>query len=340
MDPLLPIGKLPIDLLTRLLARAPVQDPRVLLGPGVGMDCAVIALDDRCLVIKSDPITFATDEIGWYLVQVNANDIATTGALPRWLMLTMLLPEQQATEKMVDEISEQVYRACKEFGISVIGGHTEITHGLSRPILLGTMIAEIEQEKLVTPQGAAPGDRILLTKGVPIEATALVAREFGSLLQNVLSAEQLAQARDYLHKPGISVLQDAQVAIKAGKVTAMHDPTEGGLSAALWELAEASGRSLFIDVEAVPVPEIAASVCQALDLNPLESIASGALILTAPADGAEKIRRALAAEGIDCAEIGEVRAGPAQVWQRSASGETRLPRPERDAITRLYEKRL
>jgi len=340
MDASLPVGKLPIDLLTRLLARAPVQDPRVMLGPGVGMDCAVVALDDRCLVIKSDPITFASDEIGWYLVQVNANDIATTGALPRWLMLTMLLPEGQASADMVEEISEQVYRACREFDISVIGGHTEITHGLSRPILLGTMIAEIEREKLVTPQGATPGERVLLTKGVPIEATALAAREFGPSLQDVLSTEQLAQARDYLHKPGISVLRDAQVALKAGKVSAMHDPTEGGLSAALWELAEASGHSLFIDPQAVPVPEIAGLVCQALDLNPLESIASGALILTTPAAEAQKIRQALAAEGIYCVEIGEVRAGPAQVWQPSACGETRLPRPARDAITRLYEKRL
>jgi hydrogenase expression/formation protein HypE len=333
----LPVGKLPIDLLTSLLARAPVHDPRVLLGPGVGMDCAVIALDDRCLVVKSDPITFATDEIGWYLVQVNANDIATTGALPRWLMLTMLLPEGQASVDMVDEISEQVYRACKEFDISVIGGHTEITYGLSRPILLGTMIGEIEREKLVTPQGAAPGDRILLTKGVPIEATALAGREFGSRLQNVLSAEQLARASDYLHDPGISVLQDAQVAVRAGKVTAMHDPTEGGLSAALWELAEASGRSLLINVEAVPVPEIAARVCQALDLNPLESIASGALILTSPPAEADKIQQALESEGIRCVEIGEVRAGPPVVWEYSPSGESKLSRPARDAITRLYE---
>ena len=338
MGSALPIGKLPVELLTRLLARAPVQDPRVLFGPGVGMDCAVIALDDRCLVIKSDPITFATDEIGWYLVQVNANDIATTGALPRWLMLTALLPEEQTTPQTVEQISEQVYSACKAYGISVVGGHTEITFGLSRPILLGTLIGEIEREKLITPKGAAPGDRILLTKGIPIEATALAAREFGPRLQDTLGAERLAQARDYLHEPGISVLRDAQVAVKAGKVTAMHDPTEGGLSAALWELAQASGRSLFIDVDAVPVPTLASEICRTLDLNPLESIASGALLLTSPPVEATKIRQALESDGIPCAEIGEVRAGPPLVFQHSASGESRLPRPPRDAITRLYEK--
>ena len=335
MDSSLPIGKLPIDLLTHLLDRAPVMDPRVLFGPGVGMDCAVIEMGDRCLVVKSDPITFATDEIGWYLVQINANDIATTGALPRWLMLTALLPENKTTAEMVEQISEQVFSACKAYGISVIGGHTEITYGLSRPILLGTMMAEIEREKLVTPQGAMPRDRILLTKGVPVEATALAAREFGPRLQHVLTAEQLAQARDYLHNPGISVLRDAQVAVKAGKVTAMHDPTEGGLSAALWELAEASNRSLYIDVDAIPVPELAARVCQALELNPMELIASGALILTSPPGEAEKIHRALESEGIRCAEIGEVRSGPPEVWHR---GEFKLNRPARDAVARLYER--
>lgn len=172
---------------------------------------------------------------------------------------------------------------------------------------------------------------------MPIEATALAAREFGARLQSVLSAEQLARARHYLHEPGISVLRDAQVAVKAGKVSAMHDPTEGGLSAALWELAEACGHSLSIDIEAVPVSDLSGEICRALDLNPLESIASGALILTSPPDEAEKIRQALESEGIRCAEIGEVRAGPVVVYQRSASGESRLPRPARDAITRLYE---
>ncbi len=153
MDTTLPLGKIPAEMLRRILERAPVSDPRVRLGPGIGLDCAVLDLGDRLLVLKSDPITFASDEIGWYLVQINANDIATSGAQPRWLLVTALLPENKTTSNMVDAISDQVFQACRQAGISVIGGHTEITGGLEHPILIGTLIGEVDGKHLVTPRG-------------------------------------------------------------------------------------------------------------------------------------------------------------------------------------------
>jgi len=159
-------------------------------------------------------------------------------------------------------------------GVTVIGGHTEITAKLDRPILVGTLIGEVDRERLVTPQGAREGDRILLTKGVPIEATAILAREFPDRARRVLSAADLRQARAFLYDPGISVLREARIAQQAGQVTAMHDPTEGGLATALWELAESSGRALTIDRRAVPIPPLAARVCQAFGLDPLNAIAS------------------------------------------------------------------
>ena len=338
MQNLLPVGKLPVNLLAMLLKQAPVQDPRVILGPGVGLDCAVVDVGDMLLVFKSDPITFAGDEIGWYLVQVNANDIATTGARPRWLLVTLLLPEGQTTAELVERISAQIHGACRQIGVSVIGGHTEITHGLERPLVVGTMIGEVGHDQLVTPQGAAPGDRILLTKGVPIEATAILAREFPERLEQVLGPAEVEQAAGFLYDPGISVLRDAQVATQAGQVTAMHDPTEGGLAAALWELAQACGHSLVVDPAAVPVPPLSARICHALKLDPLAAIASGALLLTAPAQDARHIRRALEADGIACAEIGAVEAGPATAWQKIATGRQPLPHPARDEIARLFEE--
>ncbi len=253
-EPPLPVGKLPPDLLARLIARAPATDARVRLRPGPGLDCAVVDLGDRLLVVKSDPITFATDDIGWYLVQVNANDLATTGAVPRWLMLTMLLPEGASTPALVEQWAGQVYGACRELGIDVIGGHTEVTHGLARPILAATLIGEAQAQRLVTPRGAQPGDRLLLTKGVPIEATALLAREFPSRLEEHLSQAELSEAQAFLTRPGISVVRDAALAMQAGKVTAMHDPTEGGLAGALWELAEACGHGLWFNPGRVPLP--------------------------------------------------------------------------------------
>jgi hydrogenase expression/formation protein HypE len=339
----LPLGKLPPDLLARLLARAPVSDPRVRVRAGIGMDCAVVEVGESLLVLKSDPITFATEEIGWYLVQVNANDLATTGATPRWLMLTMLLPEGQATSEMAERIADQVYQACAALGVSVIGGHSEVTYGLNRPILIGTLIGETTTERLVTPQGARPGDRLLLTKGVPIEATALLARERPERLAGVLGAVDLERARAFLTDPGLSVMRDAAVAQRAGRVTAMHDPTEGGLASALWELAEASGHDLWFEPDRVPVPPLARRVCEAFGLDPLAAIASGALLFTAPAADAGAIGSALAAEGIAWAEIGRVetrqpgQASPA-VWRPGPAGRAPLPRPARDEVARVFEE--
>jgi hydrogenase expression/formation protein HypE len=334
-EPFLPLGKLPPELLARLLATSPVNDPRILLGPGIGFDCAVLDMGSSLLVLKSDPITFASDEIGWYAVQINANDIATTGAAPRWFLITALLPENATTAKLVEQISSQVNSACKELGISVIGGHTEITHGLDRPIVMGTLIGEVARDRLVTPRGAQPGDHVLLTKGIPIEATSILAREFHDRLLIHLSENELQQAADFLHHPGISVVQDARIAVCSGKVTAMHDPTEGGLAAALWELAIASSKTISFDPGAVYVPPLSKRICEVFDLNPLATIASGALLLTAPPSDAAIIVHNLHEEGILCMEIGLVEEGGPIVHQKDEAAP--FLHPSRDDITKAYE---
>jgi hydrogenase expression/formation protein HypE len=338
-DRFLPIGKLPADLLAKLLARAPVDDPDVIVGPGVGMDCAVVEPDDSLLVLKSDPITFVAEDMGRYLVDINTNDIATSGADPRWLLITLLLPEGQATAELAERIMDEVYQACRRLEIAVVGGHTEITHGLQQPIAVGTLIGVVIATKLITPRDALPGDRVLLTKGVPIEGTSILAREFPDELAATLTPTELAQARDFLNEPGISVLRDARTALAAGQVNAMHDPTEGGLAAALWELAEASGRSLTIDTEAIPVPALAARICAAFDIDPLCTIASGALLLTTPPDQAPVILAALAREGIACADIGEVGEGPAAVHRRIGGKREPLPWPTQDGVALVFERR-
>lgn len=334
MTAYLPVGKLPPGILAGLLRRAPRLDERILLGPGIGLDCAIIDEGDRYLVIKSDPITFATEQIGWYAVQVNVNDIATSGGIPRWMLFTLLLPEQKTSLELVENIFNQVYLACEEMNVSVIGGHTEVTYGIDRPIINATLIGEVKRKKLVTPQGARPGDRVLLTKGVPIEATALIAREFPELVAEFLTSAELAQAVGFLHQPGISVLREAQIATAAGEISAMHDPTEGGLKAALWELAEASHVSIRINPQAVPVLPIARKVCRALNIDPLAAIASGALLLTVRDEQANQVIQALESAGIVCASIGEVTPPPVGVWENNVL----MPRPERDEVARLYAK--
>jgi hydrogenase expression/formation protein HypE len=330
-----PLGKLPYDYLAELLARAPVSDPRVALGPGTGLDCAVIDLGDRYLVFKSDPITFASDQIGWYAVQVNANDIATSGGDPRWMLATLLLPESKTDRSLVESIFDQLAQACRALNISLVGGHTEVTHGLDRPVISAALVGEVSKERLVTPAGVRPGDAVLLTKGVPLEAVSLLAREFAGQLRRGLSEAELAEARDYLYHPGISVVRDAHVATRAGRVTAMHDPTEGGLATALWELAEASQIELTLDATAVPVPALARKICALMGADPLASIASGALLMTVASEDAGGICRALEEEGIVCAVIGRVEGPGCAVTLTDGQA---LARPARDEMARLFEQ--
>src|SRR6266850_1493544 len=169
--PALAVGKLPPQLLERLLGKVPLTDPRV------GEDAAVLDMGDRYLVATADPITFATDEAGWYALHVNANDIAVRGARPTWFLATVLLPEGAATEATVERLFADLGEACAELGVALIGGHTEVTAGLPRAIVSGCMLGEVEKDRLVTTGGARPGDTLLLTKGVPLEGAAIVARE-------------------------------------------------------------------------------------------------------------------------------------------------------------------
>lgn len=333
----LAVGKLPPDLLRRLLQDAPVDDPSVILGPGIGRDCAVVEAGESLQVYTSDPITFTIENIGWYCVQICANDIATTGATPRWFLVTYLLPERTATPELIEEISSQVHDACRALDIIVLGGHTEITAGLDRPVLVGTLVGEVAREDLITPSGARPGDRILLTKGVPIETTAILSRDFPDRLHERMTEEEMQTARNYLYQPGIGVTRDARIACQTGRVHAMHDPTEGGVAAALWEMAEACGYSFIIEPAEIPVPPLARRLCETFGINPFTSIASGALLLVTPSNEVEPIIRALREHDITCAEIGSVEDGPAGVWYSDETGRRKFPYPARDEIAKIYE---
>ncbi len=338
MNPVLPVGKLPPELLAKIIRSAPTAGPRVLLGPGIGLDCAVLDFGEICLVLKTEPITFASEEIGWYAVQIAANDIATTGARPAWAMFTVLLPERKTSEESVTALSKQVTDACRAAGITLIGGHTEVTHGLDRPIIVTTMLGEIQRDKLVTPDQAQPGDILILTKGVPIEATALLAREFPAVLKDHLTPEEILAARNYLFTPGISVLKDAQIAVKTGGVTAMHDPTEGGVATALWEMAQACQHTFRVDPARILIPPLSARICEVFGLDPLGTIASGALLLAVKPASSGAVLHALKAAGISAAEIGVVVAGEAEVLVNQKGKFRPQQRFDHDEIGRVYQQ--
>ncbi|HLE28187.1 MAG TPA: AIR synthase family protein [Anaerolineales bacterium] len=322
----LPLGKLPPELLARLInldgQPASVLD-RVIVGPGIGLDCAVLDFGDRYLVCKTDPITFATDEIGWYAVQINANDVACSGARPQFFLATVLLPEAAGNSALAERIFAQMKSACASLGAALVGGHTEITYGIERPIVSGTMLGEVARERLITAAGAQMGDSVLLTKGYPIEAISIIAREVKQAADQ-FEVDFIRRCQGFLRSPGISVVKDAQVALSAGKVSAMHDPTEGGIAAGLWELAEASGRGIEVAISALPLLPEGDRLCRAFTLDPLGCIASGALLLTTPEP--EKIRLALEQAGIPAYVIGKVTDGKG----------VNLPRPARDEIAKLF----
>ncbi len=331
-----PVGKLPQSDLIALLARAPTNDPRVILGPGLGRDAAVVDFGDRYLVAKSDPITFATDEIGWYAVNVNANDVACLGAHPRWFIATLLLPEGRTDRPLVERIFDQIHAAGAQLGVVTVGGHTEITHGLDRPIVIGAMFGEVEPHRLVRSDGARPGDALILTKRVAVEGTALLAREAAPRLAGHLSAELLARAAAFLHDPGLSVVRDAAIATAAGEVHAMHDPTEGGIATGIHELTQAAGVGAIIEADALPIYPETQVLCDALGLDPLGLIASGSLLAAVAPQDAEAVVQALRAEGIDAAVIGTIRTEPG-VLLRSGTTTRPLPTFPRDEIARLFE---
>ncbi|MXY44866.1 MAG: hydrogenase expression/formation protein [Dehalococcoidia bacterium] len=329
-------GKLPLDLLSRLLGEIDVRDPRVVLGARAGEDAALIDFGDRYLVAKTDPITFATDLIGWYMVQVNANDIAVMGGTPRWLMTTLLLPDT-TPEAEVEHIFTQVREACEARNITLIGGHTEITYDLPRPVAVGAMLGEAPKERAVLTSGARPGDSIVLTKAIAVEGTSILAREAADdLLERGVALDTVNRAKEFLFSPGISVVPEASIACDVVDVHAMHDPTEGGLSGGLVEMAAAANVGLLIDMEAVPVLPECREICDALGLDPLGLIASGALIAAVPPGEVEALTRALAREGIAAHEIGKVTQSTAGLKVRSGDSVRDLPTFPRDELARWF----
>jgi hydrogenase maturation factor len=330
-------GKLPLELLSKLLSRVDVSDPRVALGPRPGEDAALIDFGDKYLVAKTDPITFATDDIGWYLVQVNANDLAVMGATPRWLMVTLLLPEG-TSEEAVEGIFDQLLEACSSRGITLVGGHTEVTKGLPRPIAVGAMLGEVSKDRVVLTSGARPGDSIVLTKGIAIEGTALLAREASdALLAAGVTQDTIEAARALLFDPGISVAPEATIACDTVDVHAMHDPTEGGLATGLMEMAKAAGVGLLVYEDKIRLLPESKELCGALGLDPFGLIASGALLAAVSPRDTPLLIEALVQKGIAACEIGRVTSPDKGIMLRTPGGDRRLPTFERDELARWFD---
>ena len=328
------LGKFPPQLLETLLENITTDDPRVLTGPRVGEDSSVIEMGEHCLVATSDPITLATEDIGWYAVHVNANDIACSGGTPKWFLPTLLVPESYS-EESASAIFHQIHEACSDIGVTIIGGHSEVSSGIKTPIVSATMLGEVQKEDIIRTSGAIAGDSIVLTKGIAIEGTTALANDYETNLRDLgASAEIITRAKSLLKDTGISVLRDARVACSESKVNSMHDPTEGGLATALHELASASGLGIAVEEGSIPVLPECKSVTDILGLDPLGLLASGALLITLHSSEVPKLLRALQSEGITGWEIGQVLDQEEGSIMIGNQGEVDLPIFSRDELAR------
>ncbi|MFQ5848383.1 MAG: AIR synthase family protein [Candidatus Methylomirabilales bacterium] len=329
-------GKLPTDLLAALLARYASPSTGVVLGPRIGEDAAVLAMADRYLVVSTDPITYATAEMGTYAVTVNANDVVTRGARPRWFLMTLLLPEGKG-EAEVEALFRQVDAACRRIHVGLVGGHTEVTPGLDRPLLVGTMIGEVATDRLVVTSGAHVGDDLLLTKGIAVEGTVILAREREAwLTSRGYSNAFIQRAQGYLADPGIGVATEALMAVETARVSAMHDPTEGGLSGGLYELSGAAGVGLEVEGPQIPIFEETRRLCQEFGLDPLGLIASGALLITCRPGDTARLLGAIEGVGVAVRRIGRVVPHTRGVVLTDPGGERPFPAFSRDEIVKIF----
>ena len=325
-------GKLPVALLRRVIRYTGSADPAVVIGPRFGEDAAVIDLGDRYLILKSDPVTFTTHEIGWYAVHVNANDIAVMGARPRWFQTTLIAPPG-TDDRVIRDILRDVHLAARRLRIAVTGGHTEISPAVTQPVIAGDMQGLVARNRLVTSAGVRPGDRILLTKWVAIEGTSILARERAQIVRRLLGERHQRTAARFHHRPGISVVQEALIAARSG-ATALHDPTEGGVAAGLYELSAASGCQIDIDLDRIPIHPFTAALCAHFEISPLGLIASGSLLAAVPDGQLNKMLRRLQTAEIPATVIGTAHSGMG-VRARRAGKRVRFVWSERDEITRV-----
>lgn len=331
----LPQGKLPNNLLADFLNGFSFDDPDLLIQAGVGEDIAAADIHkEEVLILKSDPITFATDAIGNYAVLVNANDIATCGAKPRWLLTTLLFPTQTSGSE-IQHIMRGLNQVAMRYGITLCGGHTEITDAVTRPVVIGSLVGTVAQKSLVDKKSMQTGDKILFTKSVAVEGTAIIAREMTEkLLAMGFNDSEIEICRRFLDR--ISILEEARIACQVGGVTAMHDVTEGGLATAASELSIAGHHRMRIDMSCIPIYPQTRRICDKLDISPLGLIGSGSLLICCHPNVKDDMSAAIRKAGIEVTCIGEVLEPGEGIEAVDGSRSVKWPEFAVDELARLF----
>jgi hydrogenase expression/formation protein HypE len=330
-------GKVPTKVLEEIVFRnLGAKRDDVVLSPSIGEDAAIVQAGNQLLAVSSDPITGAEEWLGWLAVHVSANDVATRGVQPRWFNSIILLPKN-STAELIEKICTQMDKAASQLNVAIIGGHCEVTPGIEHPIVTGCAIGVAEEGKYVTCGGARIGDRIILTKGTGIEGTAILASDRRTELLQVFDETFLNQAENFFEK--ISVIKDALTAFRIGGVSAMHDPTEGGVAGGLHELADAANIGFNVYEENILVPEETRKICAHFEVDPLQLISSGSLLIVAEESKTEEIISSLSKNGVQSSIIGEVTETSLGRNLVTKTGEkTELARPVSDHLWKALAK--
>jgi hydrogenase maturation factor len=325
-------GKLPTELLADLLGELPPLPPEVRLGARIGEDACGIDVTEGTLVVAADPITLTAEDAARLAVLVNGNDVAVSGARPRWFLAVVLVPPG-TPESTLRALFAALHTTASEMGVAVVGGHTEVTPAVGQPVVVGQMLGLTERGAIVTTGGFAAGDAIVQVRRAPIEGAAVLA---GAAADGLVSLDDdvLAAARVALDDPGISLVEPALLAVELG-AKALHDPTEGGLLGGLWEMAAAAGVRIRVDRGAVLWFEPGVRVCEAVGCDPWSTLASGTLLAAFPRDRADEAVAALGARGHEVAVIGTAEEGAGVNGVDGAP----LAWPERDEVARLLADR-
>ena len=275
----------------------------VVLRPGIGIDCGGVKIGDDVCMLSTDPITAASKDAGKLAVHVSCNDVASTGAEPIALLITMLIPPQASVES-IRELFKQMQQTAKELNVEIIGGHTEVTDTVNKTVICTTVLGKVKADKFISGQGAKIGDSIVMTKFAAMEGTAIIASDFPDLLHDILTEKEIKTCLSLSDR--ISVVQEGKIAGQIG-VNAMHDVTEGGILQAVWEICNASECGAIINLDSIPVLNETKKICNELKIDPLRLISSGSMIMTA-SDGAKCVE-AMHMQGIPAAVIGKIKEG-------------------------------
>jgi hydrogenase maturation factor len=326
------IGKVPENILKRAVFKQIKHTrPEVLLSAGVGEDCAAIETkEDEVLVFSTDPITGATKGVGRLAVHITANDLASSGAQPIGILTCIILPPR-TREKKLHDLMEEIVVTANSLNIQVMGGHTEVSDVVNRPVITVTGVGKVKKGKLVSTGGLQPGDELVMTKWAGLEGTGIIVGEKRDELSTRLPEELLDAARHLGEE--ISVVPEGEIGVEHG-VTAMHDVTEGGIFGALWEMGEASGVGLLVDLEKIPIRQETIEVCEFFDINPYLLISSGSMLMGTPRGNL--LVEELAKCGIPAAVIGRAVEGNDRIV-RSGDEKRFLEPAGSDQLYKIYQ---